>query len=190
MTLSHIYATHAIVLKRRNIAETDRIVTVFSQEYGRMRVYARGVRRIHSRRSAYLEVFSNSALVLYRGKTWDSVGEATPLHTFSGLRAHLPRVSHAYYLCELVDALLPERQEHRDVYTLLLGTLGMLNDMSQSDPLEISEQFALKLLRILGYLARDHALASGQIEPYIERIIEKRLRAPRILSQLSGTISL
>lgn len=190
MTLAHIYTTHAIVLKRRNIAETDRIVTIFSKEYGRMRVYARGVRRVHSRRSAYLEVFSNTAFVLHRGNKWDSVTEATPLHAFSRLRTDLPRVSQGYYLCELVDALLPERQEHRDVYMLLLDTLTALDDVTQADPVEINEQFALELLRILGYLARDRALSSGQIEPYIERIIEKRLRAPRILSQLSGTISL
>jgi len=190
MSLSHIYATHAIVLKRRNIAETDRIVTIFSKEFGRMRVYARGVRRVHSRRSAYLEVFSHTVFVLHRGKTWDSVTEATPLHAFSSLRSDLPRVSQAYYLCELVDALLPERQEHRDVYTLLLGTLIALNDSLEIDPVAVSEQFALELLRCLGYLARDRALPTNQIEPYIERIIEKRLRAPRILSQLSGTISL
>lgn len=190
MTLAHIYATHAIVLKRRNVAETDRIVTIFSKEYGRLRVYARGVRRVYSRRSAYLEVFSHTAFILHRGNKWDSVTEATPLHAFSRLRSDLPRVSQGYYLCELVDALLPERQEHRDVYTLLLGTLTALNDITQTDPIEISEQFAIELLRMLGYLSRDRALPSGQIDPYIERIIEKRLRAPRILSQLSGTISL
>lgn len=190
MTLSHIYATHAIVLKRRNIGETDRIITIFSKEYGRIRVYARGVRRVHSRRSAYLEVFSHTVLILHRGKTWDSVTEATPIHAFAHLRAHLPRVSHAYYLCELVEALLPERQEHGDVYTLLLGALNALNDTTGGDPATVSEQFTLELLRCLGYLARDRALPQNQIEPYIERIIEKRLRSPRILSQLSGTISL
>lgn len=190
MTLSHIYETHAIVLKRRNVAETDRMLTIFSKEYGRMRVYARGVRRVHSRRSAYLEVFSHTLFILHRGKTWDSVSEAAPKHAFSALRQSLSLVSHAYYLCELVDALLPERQEHRDVYTLLLGALTALNDIKGNDPVEVSEQFALELLRILGYLARDRTIPSGQIEPYIERIIEKRLRAPRILSQLSGTISL
>lgn len=183
MTLSHIYATHAIVLKRRNVAETDRIVTIFSKEYGRMRVYARGVRRVHSRRSAYLEVFSHTVLVLHRGKTWDSVTEATPLHAFSRLRSDLARVSNSYYLCELVDALLPERQEHRDVYMLLLGTLTALNDVTQTDPIEISEQFALELLRILGYLARDRTLPSGQIDPYIESIIEKRIRSHRLLTK-------
>lgn len=190
MSPNRVYTTHAIVLKRRNIGEADRVVTIFSKEYGRMKVIAKGVRRVHSRRSAYLEVFSHTVLMLHRGKTWDSVTEASPIHAFSALRRSLPRVSHAYYLCELVDALLPERQEHGDVYMLLLGALTALNDTVGNDPTEVSEQFALELLRILGYLARDRILPSGQIDPYIERIIERRIRSSKILSQLSGTISL
>ena len=185
MTLSHIFETHAIVLKRRNISETDRMLTIFSKEYGRIRVYARGVRRVHSRRAAYIEVFSHTLLILHRGKTWDSVTEASPIHAFSALRESLPRVSHAYYLCELVEVLLPERQEHRDVYALLLSALSALNDSFDINPVTVSEQFALELLRCLWYLARDRALLSGQIVPYIERIIEKRIRSHRLLTKFS-----
>lgn len=185
MTPNRVYLAHAIVLKRRNVGEADRIITIFTKHSGRMRVVAKGIRRIHSRRAAHLEVFSHSKLVLHRGKTWDSVTEATPIDAFPRLRTQLPRVSAGYYLCELVDALLPERQEHRDIYTLLLATLTTLNDAIVCDPIELSEQFALELLRSLGYLARDHTLPTSQIEPYIERIIEKHLRTPKIIFQLA-----
>lgn len=185
MTPGRIYTAHAIVLKRRSVGEADRIVTIFSKEYGRMRVYARGVRRVHSRRAPYLEIFFDVALVLYREKTWDSVTEATPIHAFSRLRESLPRVSVGYYLCELVDALLPERQEHRDVYTLLLGALTTLNESEKADPVIVGEQFAIELLRNLGYLARDRTLSSGQIDPYIESIIEKRIRSHRLLTKFT-----
>ncbi len=184
MTAGRVYTTHAIVLKRRNVGEADRILTIFSKENGRMRVYARGVRRVYSRRAPHLEVFSHVSLVIYKGKIWESVSEVTPIDAFWALRAQLPRVSAAYYLCELVDALTPERQEHRDVYTLLLGTLVELGE-SKRDPITVTEHFALELLRILGYLARDRKLTSGQIEPYIERIIERHLRTPKILAQLA-----
>ncbi len=190
MTSGRVYTTHAIVLKRRNVGEADRIITIFSKEYGRMHVVAKGVRRVHSRRAPHLEVFSHVSLVLHKGKTWESVSEVTPIDAFPVLRAYLPRVSAGYYLCELVDALLPVGQEHRDVYALLLSALTVLNEGIETDPVAVTERFALELLRILGYLARDRELTSGQIEPYIERIIEKHLHTPKILSQLSGTIFL
>lgn len=185
MTPGRMYMAHAVVLKRRNVGEADRIVTIFSKEYGRMRVVAKGIRRVHSRRAAHLEIFSDVTLVLHRGKTWDIVTEATPIHAFSRLRESLPRVSAGYYLCELVDSLTPERQEHRDVYTLLVDALTQLNDSRGSDPVALSEQFALELLRSLGYLAHDRSIMSGQIEPYIEQIIEKRIQSHRLLTKLT-----
>lgn len=186
-SLGRVYAVHAIVLKRRNVGEADRIVTMFTKEYGRMRVVAKGIRRIHSRRAPFLEVFFHVSLVLHKGKTWDSVTQASPIHAFSRLRESLPRVSAGYYLCELIDALLPERQEHRDIYSLLLGAFIQLNHTIEIDPVVVSEQFALELLRILGYLARDRALPSGQIDPYIERIIERRIRSHRLLTKFADT---
>ncbi|MEK7543831.1 MAG: DNA repair protein RecO [Patescibacteria group bacterium] len=183
--LSRVYTTHAIILKRRNVGEADRIVTIFTKEYGRMRVIAKGIRRVHSRRAPHLEVFSHVSLVLYKGKMWDSVTEATPIHTFSSLRESLTRVSAGYYVCELVDALLPERQEHRDVYALLLGALHTLNGIMEIDTVVTNEQYALELLRVLGYLAHDQSIPAGRIDPYIEKIIEKRLRTPKFLTQLA-----
>lgn len=186
MTLHRVYTTHVIVLKRRNVGEADRLITIFSKEYGRMRVVAKGIRRIHSRRSPYLEVFSHTLLVLHRGKIWDSVSEATPIHTFSHLRSDLSLVNTGYYLCELIDALVPERQEHRDIYTLLLNSLTVLNEINTSDAVTVSEKFALEILRILGYLAHHRAISSGQIEPYIESIVEKRIRSYRFLTKRKG----
>ena len=182
-SLGRVYAVHAIVLKRANVGEADRIVTIFSKEYGRMKVVAKGIRCVHSRRAPYLEVFSGVSLMLHKGKTWDSVTQASPIHAFSRLRESLPRVSAGYYFCELVDALTPEHQEHRDVYTLLVGALTQLNDVTQVNPIVVSEQFALELLRNLGYLARDRSLLPGQIDPYIENIIEKRIRSHRLLTK-------
>lgn len=189
MTVGRVYTTHAIVLKRRNVGEADRILTIFSKEYGRMRVVAKGIRRVSSRRAPHLEVFSHVTLMLHKGKTWESVTEVTPIDSFLKLRASLPRVSAAYYLCELVDALTAERQEHREVYTLLLNALTALAEGSE-EPLPLTERFALALLRTLGFLAQDRELTAGQIEPYIEGIIEKHLRTPKILSKLSDTIHL
>ncbi len=186
MAAFRAYTVHAIVLKRRNMGEADRLLTVFSREYGRMRVYARGIRRVHSRRAAHVEVFSHVTLVLHRGKTWDTLMEAQTIETFLMLRERLPMVSAGYYLCELVDALLPERQEQRDVYALLRDGLATLNGTVQKDPVALSEQFALELLRRLGYLARDGSMPHGQIEPYIERIVEKRIHSHRLLTKLAN----
>ena len=52
------YKVNAIVLARRNIGEADKLITLFTKEYGKKKVLAKGIRRVSSRRAPYLEQFS------------------------------------------------------------------------------------------------------------------------------------
>lgn len=186
MITDHVYKTEAIVLARKNVGEADRILTLFTKEYGKLRVLAKGIRKVTSRRSPHAEVFSMTLMLLHRGKTnLDIVGEITPLETFQYLRKHLNRVILAYYLCELVERLLPEKQEHRDVYTLLAQNLKKMNEENIDNPDQLNNKFALELLRILGFMSKDKILPPADTDHYIESIIERRLRTPKIIRQLA-----
>jgi DNA repair protein RecO (recombination protein O) len=54
MVSGKIYIAEGIILKRRNLGETDRILTVFSRQYGKIKILAKGVRKINSRRSGHI----------------------------------------------------------------------------------------------------------------------------------------
>lgn len=179
-----IYKAESIVLKRRNIGETDRIITIFTKEYGKLRVLAKGVRRITSHRSPHLEVFSHVILYIHQGNIMDYLSEASTLESFAVLRANLDRVSVAYYLCDLVDNLLPEKQEHRDVFNLLSGALQDLNTVELKKYYTVSEQFSQRILHYLGFAAHDNKLRVSESQQFIERILEKHLRTPKILRQM------
>lgn len=57
----------ALVLSRRNLGDADRLVTLFSKSHGLMRVLAKGVRSVPSRRGSHLEPFTN-ILALVNGE--------------------------------------------------------------------------------------------------------------------------
>ncbi len=185
MISSHIYTVHGIVLKRRNVGEADRIVSIFTKEYGKIRVIAKGIRRITSRRAAHLEVFRNVTVTLHKGKTLDIVTEVQSTALFDTISSQVQKISFAYYLCELVDRLLPEHQEHADVFRLAVDAFGSLDrgNTAIAWQREIFS-FALGLLWILGYLPRTTTLSEENIQPYVEGIIERKLRTPKLLHQL------
>ncbi|MBU1326636.1 DNA repair protein RecO [Patescibacteria group bacterium] len=187
MIESRIYKALAIVLKRKNYREKDRIITGFTKEYGKIRLIARGVRRINSRRAPFLEIFSQVAIVAHRGKVFDSISEAQGISDFGLLRQDLKKVGIAYLLCELVDALLAEKQEHRDVYGLLLRALNSLNTKGTSRLHQTGRKFALELLWDLGFLPRGHVLRGSILQDFIENITEKRLCSPKLIRQLFNT---
>lgn len=183
VSTSRIYKVEAIILKRRNVGETDRILTVFTKEYGKLRVIAKGIRRITSRRAPHLEVFSRVTIMLHRGKNLDIVTEADMIEGYQELRKNLTLVNGCYYCCELVDLLLPEKQEHRDVYALFSQALAAFNRRGDIDVNHSCEQFGLSLLRALGFLPVNRQLSPAQIQPFIESITERRLRTYHFLQQ-------
>lgn len=185
MTL-RFYKTHGIVLKRQDFGEADRLITFFTKEYGKIKVLAKGVRKITSRRAGHLEVFEETKCTLYQGKTFDTVTEVTRINTTQFPRENLATVSYAYYLCELVDLLLPERQEHTDIYEVFqYSLLSLMTAENQRSMDMIVSQAALEFLRVLGYLPENRTIPSDSLHHYIESITERKLRTPVLLSRLS-----
>lgn len=173
------YKVNAIVIARKNRQEADKIITVFSKEYGKMRLLAKGIRKISSKRAAYLEVFSHVSMVVYAGSGIDTITEVSSISQSRPI--NLESVSVAYFYCELINVLMPERQEHGDVYDLLANSLqnvGLENLYAQS------KQFTLTLLRSLGYLEQTKELHGKELQAFIESITERRLRTPSLIRQL------
>ncbi|HHB90836.1 MAG TPA: DNA repair protein RecO [Anaerolineae bacterium] len=121
-----VYRTRAIILKRREQGEADRVITLFTPEYGKRVVIAKGVRKPTSRKAGHLEPFTHVALLLAKGKTWDIITSAQTITSFRALREDLDRTAYAYYFCELLDAFVQENDPHPELYDLLLTTFRRL----------------------------------------------------------------
>lgn len=173
-----------IILSRKNIGEADRIVTVFTKEYGKMRLMAKGIRKTASRRAPYLEIFAHVRIVIHMGKGMESITEVTPVGAQDLLRNDLERISVAYFYCELINHLLPEKQEHRDVFVLLRDALDHLRTCEVDAIGGQSKMFALTLLRSLGFLEHTRDLGGKELQTFIESITERRLRTPRLIRQI------
>lgn len=169
------YKTEGIVIKRSNFQEADRILTVFSKRYGKIKVLAKGVRRITSRRGPNIELFNQVTLFIHKGRNFDILEEAEVLNTFSKLRKNLDLVGLAFHVCEIVDGLCPERQAHPKVYDLMLEVLSELET-------GLIHKFETDLLSELGYIPK---VSVDKIDTtsFIENILERKLKTKRIIAR-------
>lgn len=179
-----LYKAEGIILSRRNIGEADRIVTVFTKEYGMLRLMAKGIRRVKSRRAPHLEVFTRCQLMIHKGGTLDSITEVSPIEMYDDIRSDLSRISIAYLYCELISVLLGQSQEHTDIYNLLADALGVLNSSDSERRQMASREFTLELLWRLGFLPRTKRLTGEKLQAFVETIAERRLRTPKMIRQL------
>jgi DNA repair protein RecO (recombination protein O) len=121
------YKTKGIILRRINLGEADRILTILTQNYGKIRVTAKGIRKTLSKMAGHLEPFCLSQLDLAEGRNLDVICGAQILKCHINLRSNLEATQTAYYLAEIIDRMIPEKEKHPEVFELLDETLEHLN---------------------------------------------------------------
>lgn len=208
------FKDEGIILKRHNSGERDRLLTVFTRNHGKMRLLAKGVRRIASRRAPHLELLNSVTFSATAGHSLDLVCEVESHQTFGLVKEHLERVGYGYYVIELVDGLTAEHQPHPEVFNLLVTILTVLTN----NPRKVAvHAFAVRLLSLLGFwslvsleradpkvrqilatfsegdwqaiLALELSSELDEslevmLHAYIEEILERKLRSPRLIAQI------
>ena len=137
---------------------------------------AKGVRRIKSRRAPHLELFNHVELVLHTGKTFDTITEAKIIDDYSMLKQQLKLSGLLFYLCEVIDKILPEHQPHPELFEIFLKSLPNLNQ-------DKVKKFVVELLWNLGYLPKGEYPKLG-ITQFVENIVEKRIRSKKFLEEI------
>ena len=148
-TRPHIYRTEAVVLRRMDLGETDRLLTLLTPETGKVRAIARGVRRPGSRKAGHLEPFCRTRLLLARGRNLDIITQAEAIDLYDGLGRDLERLGAAAHLVELTDRFTVEEAGSQAVYDLLVAALGLLN--TGADLASVTRYHELRLLDMVGF---------------------------------------
>ncbi len=146
------YTATGLVLHRLNTGETDKILTLFTREQGKLSAIAKGVRRAGSRISGATELFTETRFLLATGKSLEIVQQAEIQQTFPGIRADLDKLARATYLCELLDRLTAESDtlQSAELYDLTLSALYLLQ-RSTTYPDAVVHAYELHLLAAIGY---------------------------------------
>lgn len=143
-----LYKDEGVVLKTIKLGEADRIVTLFTREHGKVRAVAKGIRKTKSRFGGRLEPFTRVQLMIYRGRSLDTITSADIITSFDRVRTEYPRLVAAAALAELVDKMTPERERAFSTYALLVAGLQALADGKGAT---VVPAFLVKLLSVSGY---------------------------------------
>jgi DNA repair protein RecO (recombination protein O) len=144
-----VYPTSAIVIGRLNLGEADRILTLLTPDYGKLRVSIRGVRKIKSRLAGHVELFSQTRLMLAKGKSLDVVTSAELVHSLDAILARPERLDLAYLMASMFDRLSVEGEAQPELYDLAKEFLANLD--GTADPALLELGLKLRLLATLGY---------------------------------------
>jgi DNA repair protein RecO (recombination protein O) len=166
MAHPRIYASEAVILRRIDFGEADRILTLFMPTYGKVRAVAKGVRRTTSRLAGHLEPFTRTQLLLATGRDLDIVTQAEAKERLDALRQDVWHATGAWYAAELVDRFLEDADPHPRVYTHFVETLRRLEEgarigvAAEAQSWLALRYFELRLLDELGFRPNLHHCVS------------------------------
>ncbi|HMF44736.1 MAG TPA: DNA repair protein RecO [Polyangia bacterium] len=143
--------TPAIVLRVVNYGESDRIVTLFGRDTGRVSALARGARKSQRRFAGGLSLCAvgSAALRERPGAELATLERFDATESHAALGSDVARMAHAAYAAELVGKLCAPHQSEPNVFDWLTEFLRLLDGAGASA--ERLRVFEIGLLGGLGF---------------------------------------
>jgi DNA repair protein RecO (recombination protein O) len=148
------YQTQGIVLKQTKLGEFDKILTIYTPGFGKLKAVAKGACRPKSKLGGNVEPLTHSLMLLAKGRNLDIVTQSETIDGFLALKSDLWRAACGLYILELIDSFTVEGGENRPLFDLLLDILNQLSKPESNET--ILRYFELHLLHYLGYRPQLH----------------------------------
>jgi DNA repair protein RecO (recombination protein O) len=144
-----LYKTEGIVLKSMEYEEADKIVTIYTKDYGKITAIAKGVRKTKSKFGSSLEILTYSIFLIYKGRNIDIVSQTEILESFFSTSKEVIKFAFATNCVEIVNKLTEEREINIGLFNLLKEVLHYLRETN--DPKLLTLSFKWQTMSILGY---------------------------------------
>ena len=161
------YQTQGIILKQTKLGEFDKIVTIYTPEFGKLKAVAKGACRPKSKLGGNVEPLTHSLMLLAKGRNLDIITQSQTTNGFQALKSDLWRMACGLYILELIDSFTVEGSENRPLFDLLVDILSRLSEPDSNEA--ILRYFELHLLHYLGYRPQLHRCVScdSPIKPVV-----------------------
>lgn len=140
-----------LIVREVGLSDNDKLLTVITEEQGKITAVANGSRTLKSRYLAAAQLFCYGSYVLYQKGDRYWVRESSLIESFFDLRKDLSRMSLAAYICDVADDVVEENAPDPELLRLLLNTLYALAQGKY--PTEhIRAVFEMRAAAILGFM--------------------------------------
>jgi DNA repair protein RecO (recombination protein O) len=167
--MANMYTTRALVLRRFDIREADRLVVLYTSEYGKIEATVQGGSKIISKLASHLEPYSVSRVTIVPTRRGERVTGAELLKYYPRITTSIRIKAYADLVNELADRLTRTRLPDMAIWRLIGQTWAALDRQSvgsaeeERKALLIVTAYLLKLLTLLGYgLDLEHCQHCGR----------------------------
>ncbi len=152
------YRTQGFVLKKEDVREADQVFTIYTKDFGKLKILGKAIRKIKSKLRAGAELFYLSEIEFIQGKNHKTLTDAIAIEKFKNVKQDLEKLEIVSQIAENTDDLIKGEEKDEDIWNLLTEVFDRLCDkLSLSVPISLAyhnliyHYFVWNLLSILGY---------------------------------------
>lgn len=142
--------TKGIVIREMKYRDTSKIITIYTENRGKISVMARGANNPKSKLIGATQVFTLSDFQFNSGRNFYFISQVDIINSFYSIREDIERVIYGYYILELVDKSISVEQENKNIYGLLEKSLEVLSEL-KGGFLKFIIAYEIKFISFLGY---------------------------------------
>jgi DNA repair protein RecO (recombination protein O) len=164
------YKTQAFVFKKRDTNEADRIFSVFTDDFGRLDIFAKAIRKNTSKLRSGIDALFMSDIEFIQGKNRKTLTDAIKIERFDNIVKDLGKFKIANRITEVLDNFIKGQEKDENIFNLINETFIKLNGSVLSHKLYnlIYYYFLWNLLSLLGYCPEVQKcnICRGTLNPY------------------------
>lgn len=137
-----------IVIRRSDYGETHKIITIYTREFGKIAVMARGASKPASRLASVTQLFCYGYFLVSSSTGLGSLQQGEMIDSMRFIREDLFATAYAAYIIELLDRSVDDKQVNPYLFELLYQSLHLINE--EYDPEVLKCIFEMKMLPVNG----------------------------------------
>lgn len=160
--------TDAIVINSLKLGEADKLVTFYSSKLGKIKVVAKGARKMKNKYGSSLEPFTFGHLVIYdkNPQVMYRLFQSDIIESFQKLRSDFDKIIYTSNFCLLVESLSPEGDPSPSIFNLFLKLLDYLKSFNATP--NVINLFKTKLIGYAGYeMCLDRCVKCRKSQPQV-----------------------
>lgn len=161
------------IFKKTSLLNRDLTITIFCRELGRIRVMAKGVKKLTSRRGPHIETGNLINAVLSKNKDYYFLQETNLISGFSQIKKNQSKFQCLYLFLFILEKLLPENQKEEKMYRLFKSFMVDLS--KRNDYKKIMTDYLNNCISLMGYQENDKDKGLIEMTAFIEEIINEKL---------------
>ncbi len=137
-----------IVIRTNDYGETNKVVTLYTREWGKIGVMARGAKKPNSRLAAITQPFTYGYYLVQTGRGLGGLQQGEMISSWKTIKEDIFLTAYASYIAELTDKSTEDRKANPYMFEMLLQTLQYINE--GLDPEVLVLIYEMKMLNTLG----------------------------------------